>query len=160
MRTGGCPERDANRASTGVATIVRGSSGLGSSRHRSSTRRRYPQCEQGDTQDKLHQPGFYRCGERRTKMRPTGLLPVWSRSCSRRFVPGRVRRPGLPVTATTLPANKTLIRIFTNDTNWASTSVARTSEREWEPNSHRILLRFRVGRDQHTTSDWRRQLEI
>jgi len=120
VRTGGCPERGANRASTGVATIVRGSSGPGSSRHRFSTHRRYPPCEQGDTQDKLHQPGFYRCGKRRTKMRPTGLLPEWPRSCSRRFVPGSVRRPGLPVTATTLPANRILIKIFTHDTNWVS----------------------------------------
>jgi hypothetical protein len=68
VRTGGRPRRGANRASTDVAAKVRGSSGPGSSRHRFSTRRRYPQCEQGDTQDKLHQPGFYRCGERRMIM--------------------------------------------------------------------------------------------
>jgi hypothetical protein len=27
-----------------------------------------------------YQPGFYRYGERRTKVRPTGLLPVWPRA--------------------------------------------------------------------------------
>jgi hypothetical protein len=58
VRTGGRPRRGANRAFTGMAAKVRGSSGPGSSRRRFSTRRRYPQCEQGDTQDKLHQPGF------------------------------------------------------------------------------------------------------
>ncbi len=41
---------------------------------------------------------------------PTGLLPVWRRNCSHRVMPGRVRRPGIPVTATTLPANRILIR--------------------------------------------------
>jgi hypothetical protein len=86
--------------------------GPGSSRHHFSTRRWYPQCEQGDTQDKLHQPGFYRCGERRTIMWPTGLLPVWPRNCSRKVMPGRVRKPGITVTATTLPANKIVLKDF------------------------------------------------
>jgi hypothetical protein len=112
VRTEGRPRRGANRASTGVATIVRGSSGPGSSRHRFSTRRWYPQCEQGDTQDKLHQPGFYRCGERRTIMWPTGLLPVWPRNCSRGVMPGRAQRAETTATATTLPANRSLTRKY------------------------------------------------
>ncbi len=53
VRTGGRPRQGTNQASTGVAAKVRGSSGPGSSRHRFLTRRWYPQCEQGDTQDNV-----------------------------------------------------------------------------------------------------------
>jgi hypothetical protein len=81
VRTGGRPRRGANRASTGVATIVRGSSGPCSSRHLFSTRRWYPQCEQGDTQDKLHQPVWRTTYDNMANRASTGVATeLFSRS--------------------------------------------------------------------------------
>ncbi len=134
--------------------------GSGSSRHRFSTHRRYPQCEQGTPRtsctnrastgvandvQKCDQPGFYRCGHGAV------LADLCQGGCGDQ---------GYQLLLPLYPRQDFFIRIFTDDANWASTSAARTSEREWEPNSHRFLLRFRIGRDQHTTSDRRRQLEI
>ncbi len=124
-----CPERDANRASTGVATKVRGFSGPVHPDTASQPAGGIPRMNRGTPRKNCTNRASTGVANDVRKMQPTGLLPVWSRSCSRRFVPGRVRRPRVTVTATTLPAKEILISIFLDDANWASTSVARTSER-------------------------------
>jgi hypothetical protein len=125
----GCPERGANRASTDVATIVQGSSslvraGTGSQPAggipRMNRRTPRPSCTNRASTDvandvrKCNQPDFCRCG------RGAVLADLcWG---------GRDdQEQRLPLT--TLPATETLIKIFPDGANWASTSVAWTSER-------------------------------
>ena len=63
MRSGGCLERGANRASTGVATIIRRTSSLARAGTGCQPADRILRINRRTPQTEMCQPGFYRCGE-------------------------------------------------------------------------------------------------
>ncbi len=154
-----CPEPDANRASTGIATIVRGSSGPV-----------HP--------DTAFQPadGIPRMNRRTPKqVVPTGLLPVWRttyENATNRASTGVVTelfsqicaREGAETKSNGYRYHATREKDFNQDLSGRCQlgfyQCGSDFGAKWETNSHRFPLRLRIGRDQHTTPGRRRQLKI
>ena len=90
-------------------------------------------------------------------MQPTGLLPVWSRGCSRRFVLGRARRPGIKG----YRYHSTHAGNFNQDLSGRCQlgfyQYGSDFGAKGRTNSHQFSLCFRLGRDQRTTPGRRRQ---
>jgi hypothetical protein len=94
-------KRSVNRASTGVTMILRGFTGPGLTGHRFSTRRHVPNANKGGRPVQDANRASTGVANQRTKVQPTGLLPVWLRSCSRKVRPRRALGP--EITVATVP---------------------------------------------------------
>jgi len=155
-----CPEQGANRASTGVATIVQGSSslaraGTGSQPAGSIPRmnRRKPRpsytnrASSGVANDvqKCNQPDFCRCGRG----------AVLADLC-RGGRDDQEQRLPLPLYPRRRLSNQDLSRRCQLGFYQCGSDFGA----KWGTNSHQFSLRFRIGRDQHTTPGRRRQPKI
>jgi hypothetical protein len=154
------PERGANRSSTtGVATIVQGSSSLVHPGTDSQLAGGIPRMNRGHPEQIV----------------PTGLLPVWQMTYG--SVTNRASAGVVTELFSQIRAGEGA-EARSNDNRYRSTreggfnqDLSRRCQlglyqcgfdfrAKWETNSHRFPLRFRMGRDQHTTPGQRRQPKI
>ena len=90
-------------------------------------------------------------------MQPTGLLPVWSLGCSRRFCAGEgatTRDKGLPLP---LYPRRDFNQDLSGRCQLGFYQCGSDFGAKGRMNSHQFSLRFRLGRDQRTTPGRRRQ---
>ena len=152
-----CPERGANPASTGVATIVQGSSSLVHPGTDSQLAGGIPRMNRGTPRTnctnlastgvvndvrKCNRPGFCRCGRG---------------GCSRRFCAGEgatTRDKGLPLP---LYPRRDFNQDLSGRCQLGFYQCGSDFGAKGRMNSHQFSLRFRLGRDQRTTPGRRRQ---